>query len=182
VNIAVVFNRGGAVALVLAIAAWAGVQFLDYEPLRLVAGFAVMALIGIALEVQPAPSWRPRYFWIVPAWLLGVGGTGLALREVQHVTLGNVVLGVAAASTAGVLGIAMAKKPGGRWLAGCVIAGAIVMSFQILGDARPEWKHPVLYVLNAAAFVALVFCGVKLHRSRTASASAEGLGDVAADA
>ncbi|MDX2089183.1 MAG: hypothetical protein SFX73_15105 [Kofleriaceae bacterium] len=62
------------------------------------------------------------------------------------------------------LGLAMTHKPGGNWLAGAVGAGAVVLGFQILEDARPEWKLPVLYVVNAVALGIAIVCAYRFHR------------------
>jgi hypothetical protein len=164
-----VFNWAGLVVLATAIAAWVIPQLVGEDALRLIAGFAAMTVAGIALELQPRPSWRPRYFWIIPAWLTGLGGTGLALDDLGYATIGYVVFGAAAAATAALLGYAIVKKPGGRWLLGVVAASTIVIGFQIIGYARPQWKHPVLYGVNAVALVAVVFCAVKLYRARRAA-------------
>jgi uncharacterized membrane protein HdeD (DUF308 family) len=82
---------------------------------------------------------------------------------------GDVALGVAGAGVIAMTVYAAMRKPGGKWLVGVVGASAIVAGFQVIGYARPEWKHPVLYVVNAIALVAAIVCGVKLHRVRATS-------------
>jgi hypothetical protein len=167
----IVFNLSGLIVLAAAIAAWVVPQLIGEDALRMIAGFGMMTAVGAALELQPRARWRPRYFWIVPAWLAGLGGTGLALLDHGQTTVGYAAFGVAAAITAALLGHAIVKRPGGRWLLGIVGAASIVIGFQIIGYARPAWKHPVLYGINAVALVAVVFCSVKLARARRSDRS-----------
>ncbi len=158
-----VFNLAAGALLVLAGGAAGATYALGQEPWAIVAGFAAMTLAGAALELRPA--WRPRYFWVIPGWLTGLAGVGGVLVDKQ-LTAGYVVLGVAALLVVAQIGHAIARKPGGKWLAGVVGASSIVAGFQVIGYARPEWKHPVLYVVNALALVAAIACGVQLYRAR----------------
>jgi len=162
----IVFNLGAAVAAVVAIAAAVVAHFAGSDAYWLLAGFGTMTIVGGALELAPKPSWHPRYFWIVPAWLVGLVGSGAALYETVDPTAGYVTLGVAGVAFLAVLAHAFLTKPGGKWLAGLVGAGAIVSGFQWIGYARPEWKHPVLYVVNGVAMLAIVVFGVLLYRTR----------------
>lgn len=161
-----IFNLAAGAVAVLAIAIAAGTHYTPYQPYWLVAGFAAMAVIGGALELHPRAAWHPRYFWIMPAWLTGLAGAGLALYDAVGPTAGHVTLAAAGAAFVAVLVHAWLYKPGGKWLAGIVGAGAIVTGFQLIGYYRPEWKHPVLYVVNALAMIAMVVCGVQLFRAR----------------
>jgi hypothetical protein len=161
-----IFNLAAGAVGLLAIAAAAAAHFVGFDPYWLVAGFGAMTVIGGALELHPRPSWHPRYFWIMPAWLVGLAGTGLALRDAVDPVVGTVTLAAAGAAFIGVLVHAWLYKPGGKWLAGLVGAGAIVTSFQLVGYYRPEWKHPVLFAVNAAAMIAMVYFGVKLYQAR----------------
>ena len=166
----IVFNRAGILVLAVSVAAWAGSQGVGFESWRLVAGFAVMAPLGIVLELQKRPSWRPRYFWLLPAWLTGLAGLGASLLDVGMTLAGGVVIGLGGAAVLAKLGWAILHKPGGSWLAGAAIAGTVVLGFQLLGYARPEWHHPVLYVVNAVALVAAIVCAYKMHLARRAKA------------
>lgn len=164
-----IFNlAAGAVAAVAAAAA-AAAHFAGFDRYWLVAGFAAMTVLGGGLELHPRPSWHPRYFWIVPAWFVGLVGLGLALHDAVDPTAGFVALGAAAAAFLALTLFAIIRKPGGRWLAGVVGAGAIVSGFQWIGYARPEWKHPVLYGVNGVALVSMIFCAVQLYRARKAA-------------
>ena len=167
-----VFNLAAGAVAVLTIAVAAITHYTPYQPYWLVAAFGAMAVIGGALELHPKPTWHPRYFWIMPAWLTGLAGAGLALHAAVGPTAGYVTLAAAAAAFVAVLVHAWLYKPGGTWLAGIVGAGAIVTGFQLIGYYRPEWKHPVLYVVNAVALISVIFCGVQLYRARKAGAGA----------
>jgi hypothetical protein len=162
-----VFNLPALGALLLAGGVFAAAELGGYSAWRLVAGFGIMAIAGAALELKPA--WRPRYFWIIPAWLVGLVGAGIALIDMKREVAGYVALGVAGAGVIAMTIYAAMRKPGGKWLMGVVGASTIVAGFQVIGYARPEWKHPVLYVVNAIALVAAIVCGVKLHRVRATS-------------
>lgn len=164
----IVFNLAAGIIAALAFAAAAIAFALGKDPYWLVAGFGTMAIIGAALELAPKPAWHPRYFWIVPAWLIGLVGLGAALIDAVDSTAGYVTLGVAGVGFIAVLVHASITKPGGKWLAGIVGACAIVVAWQWVGYARPEWKHPVLYGVNVVAMIAIVVCGVQLFRSRIA--------------
>ena len=166
-----VFNLSAGVVLALSTATWIAFQLAGLDRYQLVAGFAVMALLSIGLELQRKPSWHPRYFWFVPGWLAGLTGEGLALRDAGYPVPGYLTLGAAGAAFVALIVHASTKRPGGRWLLGLAGAGAIVMGFQVIGYARPEWKHPVLYGLNAVALVAGIFCSVQLYRARRAAAA-----------
>lgn len=164
----VVFNLAAAAVAILGVAAAAAAHYAGFPPYFLVAGFAAMTVIGGALELHPTSTWHPRYFWIIPAWLTGLVGLGLALHDAVGPVPGYVTLAAAGAAFVGVLVHAWLRKPGGKWLAGIVGSGAIVTGFQLIGYYRPEWKHPVLYVVNAAALISMIFCGVQLYRARKA--------------
>lgn len=166
IAVVLVFNLSAGAVLVVsaAVALIANAVGLELGPL--VAGFAAMTIVGGALELQPKPSWRPRYFWIVPAWLIGLTATGIALLEASATTAGYAALGAAAFGFVALIAYAMIRKPGARWLAGLIGASTIVTGFQLLGYFKPEWKHPVLYAVNAVALVAVVWCSVKLYRAR----------------
>lgn len=166
-----IFNLSAGAVLSLSAATWVAVQLAGFDLYRLVAGFAAMALLSIVLELQRRPSWRPRYFWIVPGWLAGLTGEGLALRDAGSPVPGYLTLGAAGAACVALIIHASLRRPGGRWLVSLVGAGAIVTGFQVIGYARPEWKHPVLYAVNAVALIASVFFGVQLYRARTAAAA-----------
>jgi hypothetical protein len=170
--VVLIFNLSAGAVLALSAATWIAVQLAGFEPYRLVAGFAAMTLLSIVLELPRKPSWRPRYFWIVPGWLAGLTGEGLALHHAVGPVPGYLTLGAAGAAFAALIVHASTRRPGGRWLVGLVGAGAIVIGFQVIGYARPEWKHPVLYGVNAVALVAVVLCGVQLYRARSAAAAA----------
>ncbi len=170
--VVLVFNLAAGAIAALAVAAAAIAHVAGYDPYWLLAAFGTMTIVGGALELAPNPSWHPRYFWIVPAWLLGLVGSGAAMFETVDPIAGYVTLGVAGAAFVAVLVHAYLTKPGGTWLAGLVGSGAIVSAWQWIGYARPEWKHPVLYVVNGAAMIAMVVFGVLLYRSRRAAASA----------
>jgi len=163
----VLCNLAGWLTLALGIAAWAAAQMAGFDAHKLIAGFGTMAVLGVALELQPKPKFRPRYFWIVPAWLIGALGAGMALQDV-NVQLGYATLGAAGLAVAAIVARDIARKPGGRWLTGLTVAAGIVAAFQIMGAVRPEWSHPALYVVNALAMAACVFYGWKLYRARTA--------------
>ncbi|MBX3156693.1 MAG: hypothetical protein KF773_11875 [Deltaproteobacteria bacterium] len=135
----------------------------------LVTGCAAMTATGCALEVHPSARLRPRFFWVVPAWFAGLAIGGVALIELERATAGYVALGVAAAASAGLIVRAIAGKPGGAWMAGLVGALAIVIGFQLIGYFRPEWKHAVLYAVNALAMIAAIACGVMVYRARQAA-------------
>jgi len=165
-----VFNLAAGVAAVVAIAAAVIAHYAGSDGYVVLAGFGAMTIVGAALELAPKPSWHPRYFWIVPAWLVGLVGSGAALYSVEPIA-GYVTLGVAGAALIAVLVHAYLTKPGGKWLAGLVGAGTIVSAWQWVGYARPEWKHPVLYGVNGAAMIAMVVFGALLYRSRKQAAS-----------
>jgi hypothetical protein len=165
----VVLNSAGVLTLALAISAWALAQATGFEPYKLVAGFGVMGLVGALLEAQPKARWRPRYFWIMPAWVPGFVGSGMALRHVGLAGWGNLSLGIAAAVFFALFARAATTKPGGRWLVLLGAAASVVVGFQVLGAIRPEWKHPVFYVINALALLACVAFALKLYRARTAA-------------
>jgi hypothetical protein len=169
--VVLIFNLSAGAVLALSAATWGAVQLAGFERYRLVAGFAAMAILSILLELQRRPAWRPRYFWVVPGWLAGLTGEGLALRDAGSPVPGYLTLGAAGAAFVALIVHASIRRPGGRWLAGLAGAGAIVIGFQVIGYARPEWKHPVLYGVNAVALVAGIFCGVQLYRARKAAAA-----------
>lgn len=162
--VVLVFNLPALAVLVAAGGAFAAAELGGFSAWRLVAGFGIMAIAGAALELKP--TWRPRYFWVIPAWLTGLVGAGIALLDMHEDVPGYIALGVAGTAVLGLTAYAVARKPGGRWLAGVVGASAIVAGFQVIGYARPEWKHPVLYAINAIALVTAIVCGVKLYRAR----------------
>lgn len=166
-----IFNLSAGAVLALSTATWIAFQLTGLDQYQLVAGFAVMALLSIVLELQQKPSWRPRYFWVVPGWLAGLTGEGLALRDAVGPVPGYLTLGAAGAAFVALIVHASTRRPGGRWLVGLVGAGAIVTGFQVIGYARPEWKHPVLYGVNAVALVAGILCAAQLYRARKAAAT-----------
>jgi len=169
--VVLIFNLSAGAVLALSTATWIAFQLADLDRYQLVAGFAVMAVLSIVLELQRKPAWRPRYFWVVPGWLAGLTGEGLALRDAGSPVPGYLALGAAGAAFVALIVHASTRRPGGRWLVGLAGAGAIVMGFQVIGYTRPEWKHPVLYGVNAVALVAGVFCAVQLYRARRAAAA-----------
>jgi hypothetical protein len=169
--VVLIFNLAGGAVLALSVATWIAFQLAGFDLYQLVAGFAVMSFLSIGLELQRKPSWRPRYFWVVPGWLAGLTGEGLALHDAGSPVPGYLTLGAAGAAFVALIVHASTRRPGGRWLVGLASAGAIVVGFQVIGYARPEWKHPVLYGVNAVALVASVFCAVQLYRARKAAAA-----------
>jgi hypothetical protein len=136
-----------------------------------VVGCATLTASGFALEVHPNDNLRPRLFWVVPSWFTGLVLGGGALLELGRAEAGYVTLGVAGIVVIALVARAIAGKPGGRWMAGLVGALAVVTAFQLVGYYRPEWKHPVLYAVNAIALVAAIVCGVMVHRARREASS-----------
>jgi hypothetical protein len=134
-------------------------------------GFAVMTLAGVALELHPKAAWRPRFFWVVPAWFAGAMIGGGVLVDQDHAVPGAIALAGGGAAAAALVVRAIVAKPGGKWMAGLVGALAIVTGFQLIGYYRPEWKHPVLYAVNAIALIAAIACGVMVYRARSQGAS-----------
>lgn len=171
-EVVLIFNLSAGVVLALSAVSWGAVQLAGFDLYGLVVGFAVMTILSIVLELQRKPSWRPRYFWVAPGWLAGLTGEGLALHDAVGPIPGYLALGAAGVALVTLIVHASMRRPGGRWLVGLVGAAAIVVGFQVIGYARPEWKHPVLYGVNAVALAAVVFCAVRLHRARKAAAAA----------
>jgi len=161
-----IFNLAAGAVGILAILGGVIAHYAGFDRYSLVTAFATMTIVGGALELHPGAAWRPRYFWILPAWLIGLVGSGAALHDAVDPIAAYVTLGAAGAAFIAVLVHAYLTKPGGKWLAGLVGAGAIVTGWQWVGYARPEWKHPVLYGVNGAAMIAMVVFGVMLYRSR----------------
>lgn len=160
-----VFNLPALAVLVLSVGAFA-LGHYTAEAYELVIGFGAMTLVGAALEVKDA--WRPRFFWVIPAWTAGVAGVGAALLDIGQTVPGAIAIAAGSAIVVALVARAIVMKPGGKWLAGLVGATCIVAGFQVIGAVRPEWKHPVLYVVNAIAFIAAIACGVQLYRARNA--------------
>lgn len=161
----VVFNNAGLVAFGAGFAGWALAQVAGHPAMKLIVGFGVLMLVAVALELRLQPETRPRYFWIVPAWLIGALGLGCALIDVNSVT-GYAVVVAASAATATVIARDIKRKPGGGWLGGLLVAGAVVASWQVVAFTHPEWKHPLLYGVNGVAMLVCLVCGVQLFRAR----------------
>jgi hypothetical protein len=160
-----VFNRSGLLVFALAFLAWVGAQEASLSPYRLVAGFGVMALLGLLLELQPRAAWRPRLFWVVPAWLVGSIGFGFALRAGVNERAGSIVLALVALALVALFVVEL-RKPGAKWLVATVSATAVATGIQLLG---PQWKGAALTVLNVAVLFTLLACLKQLVETRSAA-------------
>jgi hypothetical protein len=139
------------------------------EYVALVSGFGAGTLAALALELFAAPKWRPRVFWIVPVWMVGLLGAGVAVFEPVSPILGGAL--IVGAAVAFAIHVAMySRRPGGRWV-GFMVAATVVYVVEVLAeheltDAKPWWG----YAIRGAMMLAFAFALVMLWRDRVRAA------------
>ncbi len=142
----IVYNgTGGALGIFAALVSII-LSFYDvtWNPWGILIFCSILSLAGGILELTLDQRIRPRYFYLIPAWLVGVCGIGLVIRE-MHTFWGNVIF-------AGIL-IPLSfwirsesKKPGGKWVFTLIGSLVLLLTTQILmqGEDGPTpsiWSH-----------------------------------------
>ena len=139
------------------------------EYVALVSGFGAGTVAALALELFAPPTWRPRVFWIVPVWTIGLAGAGVAVFEPVSPLLGAALVGGAAIAFA--IHVAMySRRPGGRWV-GVMVAATVLYVVEVLAEqahtaAKPWWG----YAIRAALMLGFAGALVLLWRDRARAA------------
>jgi hypothetical protein len=114
-------------------------------------------------------EWRPRLFWIVPVWTVGVAGAGAALMMGDRPIPGAALIGAGAVAFAIHVAV-QSRKPGGRWVG--VMVAAIVgilaetLAEQAVTSAKPWWG----YAIRSALILGFVYALLQMWRERARAA------------
>lgn len=171
-----VYNTPGLVVAIASLAAALAAEGLvgfgeTDSTASLLTGFALMAGLGGVAEWRLSPANRPRYFWIFPAWIVGLAAIGLILHDRIHVPAGIAVLSAAGLAFA-VHVVLETRGPGGKWVAwmGAATLGLLVESLleEWLVEGKPWWGVAIRSVL----IVVLAYATARAWWARRAAARA----------
>ncbi|MBM9576194.1 hypothetical protein JWG45_03415 [Leptospira sp. 201903070] len=169
----IVYNGTGGILGIFAILLSIILSFCDitWNPWGLLVFCSILTLGGGILELTLDEKIRPRYFFLIPAWLIGICGIGLVVRE-RYELWGNVIF-------AGILIPlsfwirAESKKPGGMWVFALLGSLILIATIQILmqGEHGPT---PSIgsHIFNGAGILLFIFSLFKIWFARKKEESA----------
>ncbi|TGK32570.1 hypothetical protein EHQ12_18330 [Leptospira gomenensis] len=142
----IVYNGTAGILGLVAVGVSILLSFLNvpWNPWGMLTFCSILAIAGGILEITLGQKFRPRYFYLIPAWLTGICGIGLIVWE-RNEWAGYAIF--AGTSIPFYLWIRdEVKRPGGKWVYGLLGGLSSILLIQIWMQGKPSIASHVLNV------------------------------------
>ncbi|MBM9501072.1 hypothetical protein JWG44_12495 [Leptospira sp. 201903071] len=163
----IVYNGTGGALGIFAILISIILSFFDvtWNPWGLLIFCSILALVGGILEVTLDEKNRPRYFFLIPAWLVGFCGVGLVVRERNELWGNAIFVGILIPLSFWIR--SESKRPGGKWVFGFLSSLILIATIQVLmqGEHGPT-PSVGSHIANGIGIFLFVFSLFKIWYAR----------------